>query len=273
MCRSCARLRPMEHQCRRNELQGMPRRLSGQQLHLPGRRRELGDLHDVHREDMLNDDCDVCHLDSGRFPVLLDDSAGGTGFQSVGCVGCHGIDPGNGEPDWGAGLRLHHSNAGVRPDRNNQTCVDCHGTLPVPQPEDVLPVYYFTPDAAHPNKPTDPCNPAPDYPESFAAWSWERTMTETSSMTARIPIAAASCSRTVSNRETLRPGRVRHRNGRREPGVTRARVTRRRTRRRQPPAEHHEGDPECRASSHRLGCRRRWLANPAPGSGRDPASS
>jgi len=127
-----------------------------------------GDLHDVHREDMLNDDCDVCHLDSGRFPVLLDDSAGGTGFQSVGCVGCHGIDPGNGEPDWGAGLRLHHTNAGVRPDRNNQTCVDCHGTLPVPQPEDVLPVYYFTPDAAHPNKPTDPCNPAPDYPESFA---------------------------------------------------------------------------------------------------------
>jgi hypothetical protein len=127
-----------------------------------------GDLHDVHREDMLNDDCDVCHLDGGRFPVLLDDSAGGTGFQSVGCVGCHGIDPGNGEPDWGAGLRLHHTNAGVRPDRNNETCVDCHGTLPVPQPEDVLPVYYFTPDAAHPNKPTDPCNPAPDHPESFA---------------------------------------------------------------------------------------------------------
>ncbi len=35
--------------------------------------------------------------------------------------------------------------------------VSCH-TAVAPPAENVKPPYYFTPDANHPNKPTDPCN-------------------------------------------------------------------------------------------------------------------
>ena len=56
----------------------------------------------------------------------------------------------------GAGLRQHHTNAGVT------ECKTCHADAdPVnytPVGEDVLPPYYFTPDPEFPNKPTDPCN-------------------------------------------------------------------------------------------------------------------
>jgi hypothetical protein len=127
-----------------------------------------GNLHNIHRFDMLDGDCDVCHLDGDTFPVLLDDSAGGVGFASIGCMGCHGVDPGTPNNHWGAGLRLHHTSAGVPPDGDGLTCVSCHNDDPPPQAESVLPSYYFTPDAAHPNKPTDPCNPAPGFPENFA---------------------------------------------------------------------------------------------------------
>lgn len=110
-----------------------------------------------------------------KFPVLLDDSAGGSsGFESIGCMGCHGVDPDPGNPNefWGAGLRLHHTNAGVPADGNGKTCVDCHSGDPVPPREDVLPSYYFTPDNNHPDKPTDPCNPAPGFPEDFAGMTF-----------------------------------------------------------------------------------------------------
>lgn len=130
-----------------------------------------GNLHDLHREDMLNDDCDVCHIGDNRLPVPLDDSTGGDGFESVGCMGCHGVDPDPGNPNehWGAGLRLHHTNASVPADQNGDTCVDCHSSDPVPPGENVAPSYYFTPDTAHPDKPTDPCNPSGDgFPEDFA---------------------------------------------------------------------------------------------------------
>jgi len=123
-----------------------------------------GDLHDLHRNTMLDGDCDTCHQSGGFFPVMIDDSAGGDGFESVGCIGCHGVDPDPGNPNdfWGAGLRLHHTNSGVN------TCVGCHDNDPVPPTEDILPSYYFTPDANHPDKPTDPCNPSPGLPEDFA---------------------------------------------------------------------------------------------------------
>lgn len=130
-----------------------------------------GNLHDLHKDVMLNSDCATCHLRSGRFPVRLNESEGGNGFEPVSCMGCHGVDPdpGNSNTGWGAGLRLHHLNAGVRADQNGFTCSStCHQNDPVPPTEDVLPSFYFVPDAAHPNKPTDPCNPAPDLPEHFA---------------------------------------------------------------------------------------------------------
>ena len=129
-----------------------------------------GNLHDLHRETMLNRDCETCHLAGDEFPVMLNESAGGNGLAPVSCMGCHGVDPNPGTPNsnWGAGLRLHHLNAGVRPDRNDEKCDACHQNDPTPPAESVLPAFYFTPDAAHPNKPTDPCNPAPDLPEHFA---------------------------------------------------------------------------------------------------------
>jgi len=119
-----------------------------------------GNLHNIHRTTMLNSDCATCHLASDEFPVLLDESEGGDGFDPISCTGCHD----------GPGLRRHHTRAGVPADNGGtgDTCVDCHGTETMVPGENVLPPYYFTPDAAHPNKPTDPCNPSPDFPEDFA---------------------------------------------------------------------------------------------------------
>jgi hypothetical protein len=130
-----------------------------------------GNLHNIHRNTMLSGDCDVCHIGNDEFPVYLDSSNGGTGFDPVGCMGCHGVDPDPTVPDnnwWGAGLRAHHANAGVGPDNNGQTCASCHTDDPTPPPESAVPSYYFTPDTNHPNKPTNPCNPMPTYPEHFA---------------------------------------------------------------------------------------------------------
>lgn len=127
-------------------------------------------LHNVHRNVMLDGDCDTCHSAGGRFPVFLNSSTGGEGFPPVACVGCHGIDPTPGTPNsnWGAGLRRHHTNAGVPADQNGDTCVSCHPSDPLPVPEFFLPAYYFTPDPAHPDKPTDSCNPSPGFPEHFS---------------------------------------------------------------------------------------------------------
>jgi PKD repeat protein len=116
------------------------------------------DLHDVHRNTMLSGDCDACHSAGPRFPVLLASSDGGTGFDPISCVGCHGRDGDLNNGQIGAGLRQHHTNADAA------FCGDCHqdndpATF-IPVGESAAPSYYFTPDAAHPNKPTDPCNPA-----------------------------------------------------------------------------------------------------------------
>lgn len=117
------------------------------------------DLHDVHRQGMLTGDCSTCHNSSGRFPVFLNSSVGGVNLPAISCVGCHGRDEDDGgDPVFegrGAGLRQHHYNTGIT------LCVNCHlDSSPAnytPVGEDVLPPYYFTPDTAHPDKPTDPC--------------------------------------------------------------------------------------------------------------------
>ena len=119
------------------------------------------DLHDVHRRVMLTSDCSTCHGPS-RFPVSLDSSNGGTGLAPISCVGCHGReeDIGNDSESTGrgAGLRQHHTNAGV------SECADCHSdAIPanyMPVGEDVLPEYYANPGTNHALIPTDPCNPS-----------------------------------------------------------------------------------------------------------------
>ena len=124
---------------------------------------EIG-LHDVHRHIMLDEDaepsgCDVCHISSGRYPVYLNFSAT-TYFEPIGCMGCHGRseDAGNDNisEGLGAGLRQHHTNAGVA------ECKTCHDDADpanyTPVGENVMPPFYFTPDDVFLNKPTDPCN-------------------------------------------------------------------------------------------------------------------
>ena len=117
------------------------------------------DLHGIHRFNMLNGDCSTCHSSGGRSPVFLSSSVGGTGLDPISCAGCHG----RAEPDAGgavrsSGLRQHHFNSGVT------VCNACHSDDTDPAVfttagENMLPPYYFTPDAAHPNKPTNPCSP------------------------------------------------------------------------------------------------------------------
>lgn len=114
-------------------------------------------LHNGHRSGMLSSDCNTCHSASGTFPVRLNSSAGGTGFPAIGCNGCHGrAEPAQGGAVKAAGLRQHHYRNGVT------QCLTCHSdsnpATYTPASESVKPPYYFSPDAAHPNKPTDPCN-------------------------------------------------------------------------------------------------------------------
>jgi len=92
-------------------------------------------------------------------------SNGGTGFSADGCVGCHGrAEDNNGIGTSGAGLRQHHYRAG------KTVCANCHDDAnPAkyqPVGENIAPPYYFTPDDAHLNKPTDSCNPSGE--EDFA---------------------------------------------------------------------------------------------------------
>ncbi|MFT5233021.1 MAG: hypothetical protein ACI9UQ_001050 [Candidatus Krumholzibacteriia bacterium] len=131
---------------------------------------DWGNIHSIHRADMLGGDCDACHQSSGRFPVLLDASAGGSGLVPLGCVGCHGRSEDNvvANPSFpnglGAGLRQHHTNAGIN------DCVGCHDDADpfnyTTVGEQVLPPYYANPGTGHPDIPTTSCND--DGSEQFA---------------------------------------------------------------------------------------------------------
>jgi hypothetical protein len=110
---------------------------------------------------MVGSDCNACHQSASTFfPVSMNTSAGAGGLSPTACVGCHGRDQDAGHDSVsagrGAGLRQHHFRAGVT------VCKDCHTDADPanygPVGENIPPFNYFTPDAAHPNKPTDPCN-------------------------------------------------------------------------------------------------------------------
>lgn len=127
-------------------------------------------LHNVHREDMLNRDCDTCHFSNQRVPTFTGKSNGGNGLGAWGCMGCHGRaqdGTGSGTLGWGAGLRQRHFRGGVN------DCTACHADADPANKtvvgENVLPDYYLNPGTNHPNMPSDPCNPAPVYNENFAA--------------------------------------------------------------------------------------------------------
>jgi hypothetical protein len=140
---------------------------------------EENGLHDIHRHIMVDEDnprgsggpssCDVCHLETGRYPVVLSFSASDYLLPPISCMGCHGRaeDAGNDSASegLGAGLRQHHTNAGVK------ECMTCHADADpenyAPVGEDVLPPYYSAPDDEFQNKPTDPCNPHGE--EDYAA--------------------------------------------------------------------------------------------------------
>jgi len=130
-------------------------------------------LHDTHKDIMLAGDCDTCHSQGSRFPVILGSSKGGAGLDAIACSGCHGRaedGTGNGSEGYGAGLRQHHWIEGI------QTCGTCHtdsnpGSF-TPVDEDVPPPYYAfdAPDPDHELIPEDPCNVADDgYTEDYAS--------------------------------------------------------------------------------------------------------
>jgi hypothetical protein len=124
---------------------------------------EVG-LHDIHRHIMLDkigrSRCSVCHTRPPFYPVFLGSSTGGEGLEAISCGGCHGRneDAGNDSISrgLGAGLRQHHTNAGVT------ECKTCHRDANpanyTPVGEDVSPSYYAAPNDVFVNKPTDPCN-------------------------------------------------------------------------------------------------------------------
>ncbi len=146
-----------------------------------------GPLHNVHRNNMLGaapnpsdaGRCNICHLGTSKTPVHLNESNGTTGYDPISCIGCHGraADRGttgrlrrrtsSGPCGDGAGLRQHHQNSGIT------VCGNCHSdALPAnftPAGEHIQPPYYFTPDSAHPLKPTNACNPNDE--ENFEASS------------------------------------------------------------------------------------------------------
>jgi cytochrome c553 len=130
------------------------------------------DLHDVHRGNMLEGDCDACHASAGEFPTFIGTSAGGTGPAAISCSGCHGRSQdgtGSGSAGYSAGLRQRHWRSAVT------SCVSCHPdsnpATKVPVAENVLPPYYANPGpvGSHPAMPTDACNPSPAFNENFAA--------------------------------------------------------------------------------------------------------
>jgi len=139
-------------------------------------REDWGSLHDLHRRVMFAEDtpvskCAPCHMEESRFPVFLNESSSDY-LDPIGCVGCHGRyeDAGNDSASLGlgAGLRQHHTNAGVA------TCMSCHADADpanyTPVGENLLPPYYFTPDDVFADKPTDPCN---SFGEENYAGIWE----------------------------------------------------------------------------------------------------
>ncbi|MFQ6103043.1 MAG: multiheme c-type cytochrome [Candidatus Glassbacteria bacterium] len=95
--------------------------------------------HNVHRQQMLDNVCDACHLDGDGHNPYTWQSNGTQDLPGVGCIGCHGRDYGGNVEVSGIGLRAHHESAGVF------ICGMCHDDPVWPFQERVKPVYYGQP--------------------------------------------------------------------------------------------------------------------------------
>ena len=106
-------------------------------------------LHEMHQgNSQMTNNCTLCHTSIGDNPFTYQSGDA----EGQGCRGCHGVDNGT-TFGWGAGLRMHHANAGAPADSDGLFCVDCHGGDPAPSPENTLPVYYSRSDV----NVNDPC--------------------------------------------------------------------------------------------------------------------
>jgi hypothetical protein len=122
--------------------------------------------HEMHNGSQdMNTDCDLCHTSGDNRNPFMGSSNGTKDNTGLGCVGCHGRmeDAGNDSisAGLGAGLRQHHTNAGV------DDCTDCHTDADpanyTPVGEDVVPTYYGTVDT----NVDDPCNAPEAYLENW----------------------------------------------------------------------------------------------------------
>ena len=94
-------------------------------------------LHEVHRNSMLNGICGACHLGSpSSSNAYTNKSTGSASLPGYGCSGCHGNNY-NGAI-LGAGLRAHHRNSGA----DSCGATSCHSGDPTPKPENKKPPYY-----------------------------------------------------------------------------------------------------------------------------------
>ena len=108
------------------------------------------DKHYMHRNRKeMDTECTLCHTNGDNKNPFIGSSDGTSDNIGYGCCGCHGRleDAGHDvtvSPGLGAGLRQHHTNAGV------DMCKNCHvDSSPAnytPVGEEVVPPYYATPD-------------------------------------------------------------------------------------------------------------------------------
>ena len=116
------------------------------------------DKHQMHRSSgSMNTECNLCHTSGDDRNPFIGSSTGTAANTGYGCVGCHGRveDAGNDSlsAGLGAGLRQHHTNAGIT------MCSACHFDASpanyTPVGENVKPPYYDTVDTLV----MKPCNP------------------------------------------------------------------------------------------------------------------
>jgi hypothetical protein len=104
--------------------------------------------HDVHRQQMLDNVCDACHLDGDGNNPYLNQSNGTPNLPGIGCNGCHARYYPQLDTYIAAGLRQHHEDSGVT------ICAVCHGDDPPAWAERYPAAYYGKPTVNI----TGPCN-------------------------------------------------------------------------------------------------------------------
>jgi hypothetical protein len=91
----------------------------------------FGDKHRMHNGTGggMAADCALCHIGRNKDP-MIGKSDGTSSSPGIGCTGCHKAE----------GLRAHHAVSGIG------ICSACHSDDGTPDPENLMPLYYGTPD-------------------------------------------------------------------------------------------------------------------------------